>query len=325
MYVISMKVSKSNKKIVVIGGGTGVFTVLSGLKHYFNNLTAVVTMADDGGSTGILREEFGILPPGDIRRALVALSQSDNKMISDLFSYRFQEGSGLSGHSFGNLMITALERITGSFEKAIGEVSKILQVRGNILPVTLKTTYLMGELEDGSIVRGESNIDIPVHDGSLRIRKVWLKPAVLINPAAKKAILEADVVVIGPGDLYTSLVPNLLVSGMKEALHETKGKIIYFINLMTKFGETIGFRASDFLRTIEGYLGKEVIDFAIINNTKPSSMRFRPYAAEKSDLVEIDIENFSKKPIPVVTGLLRRNGLIRHDPEKVANLIKTLI
>src|SRR3990167_4065962 len=140
---------KSDKKIVVIGGGTGVFTVLSGLKHYFNNLTAVVTMADDGGSTGILREEFGILPPGDVRRAIVALSSSDNKTLSELFNYRFKEGKGLSGHNLGNLIITALDRITGSFDKAMDEFGKILQVKVKILPVTLKTTYLMAELEDG--------------------------------------------------------------------------------------------------------------------------------------------------------------------------------
>ena len=315
---------KSDKKIVVIGGGTGVFTVLSGLKHYFNNLTAVVTMADDGGSTGILREEFGILPPGDIRRAIVALSKSD-KTLSDLFNYRFQEGGGLSGHSFGNLMITALERITGSFEKAINEVGKILRVEGRILPVTLKTTYLMAELEDGQIVRGETNLDIPSHDGLLKINKVWLKPSVSINPSAKKAILEADAVIIGPGDLYTSLVPNLLVTGMKEALRQTKGKVIYFVNLMTKFGETAGFKASDFLKVTENYLGQGVIDFVAVNNTKPVSGRFRSYIMEKSEFVEVDMENFGKKPMPIVTSLMRRSGLIRHDPEKVAKLVTMVV
>ena len=316
---------KSDKKIVVIGGGTGVFTVLSGLKHYFNNLTAVVTMADDGGSTGILREEFGILPPGDVRRAIVALSSSDNKILSELFNYRFKEGKGLSGHSLGNLIITALERITGSFETAIDEVGKILQVKGRILPVTLKTTYLMAELEDGSLVKGETNIDIPRHDGFLKIKKVWLRPAVSINLDARKAILEADAVIIGPGDLYTSLVPNLLVGGIKDALRKTRGKVIYFVNTMTKFGETHGFDASDFLRVVEDHLGKGIVDFVAINKTKPTPNRLRPYAEEKSEFVNADLENLPKKPVPVVTSLIRRSGLLRHDPEKVAKLVKMLV
>ena len=316
---------KSDKKIVVIGGGTGVFTVLTGLKKYFNNLTAVVTMADDGGSTGILREEFGILPPGDVRRAIVALSSSDNKTLSELFNYRFKEGKGLSGHSLGNLIITALERITGSFDKAIDEVGKILQVKGRILPVTLKTTYLMAELEDGSLVKGETNIDIPRHDGFLKIKKVWLRPAVSINPDARKAILGADAVIIGPGDLYTSLVPNLLVGGMKDALWKTRGKVIYFVNTMTKFGETHSFQASDFLSVVENYLGKRIVDFVAINKTKPTPNRLRPYAEEKSEFVNADLENLPKKPVPIVASLIRRSGLLRHDPEKVAKLVKMLV
>src|SRR3989338_5845660 len=252
---------KSDKKIVVIGGGTGVFTVLSGLKYHFNNLTAIVTMADDGGSTGFLREEFGILPPGDIRRALIALSSSDadNKVLSDLFNYRFQEGAGLSGHSFGNLMITALERITGSFNRAIEEASKIQSVQGRVLPVTLGKTKLFAELEDDRVIEGESNIDIPKHGGSIKIRKVWLQPQPSINSEAKKIILSAYGIVIGPGDLYTSLIPNLLLKGMRQTLQQARGKKIYFVNLMTKFGETECFKASDFLKIVEKYLGKNVL------------------------------------------------------------------
>lgn len=316
---------KSNKKIVVIGGGTGVFTALSGLKKHFNNLTAVVTMADDGGSTGILREEFGILPPGDIRRALIALSTSDNKILSDLFNYRFREGRGLSGHSFGNLMITALERITGSFPKAIEEAGRILSVNGKILPVTLKKTSLIAELENGKIIKGEVNIDIPKHDGHLRIKKIRLSPSVPINEEAKKAILTADGIIIGPGDLYTSLVPNLLVEGMKEAIKRSKSKKIYFVNLMTKFGETTGFRASDFVNSIEKYLGKNILHYAVVNKTRPTPMRFRPYASEKSEFVEPDLDNFSELPTPFSSDLIRKYGLIRHDPDKLAQIVKMLV
>lgn len=315
---------KSDKKIVVIGGGTGVFTVLTGLKKYFSNLTAVVTMADDGGSTGILREEFGILPPGDIRRALIALSNSNNETLSRLFAYRFLEGRGLTGHSFGNLMITALERITGDFGSAIVEAGKILSVQGTVLPVTLTRTTLQAELENGAVVKGETNIDVPSHDGNLKIAKIWLTPEAGINPAVSEAITQADAVIIGPGDLYTSVVPNILVKGMTAALKKTKAKIIYVVNLMTKFGETTNFKVSDFLRVMENYLGSGVLDYVVMNNKQPSPMRFRPYANEKSEMVLNDIED-SSGPTPIAADLLRPRGFIRHDSDKLAKLIKMLI
>lgn len=315
----------ANKKIVVIGGGTGVFTVLSGLKKYFDDLTAIVTMADDGGSTGILREEFGILPPGDIRRALIALSSSDNKMLSQLFNYRFQEGSGLSGHSFGNLMITAVERITGDFSSAINEVGKMLSVKGKVMPVTLKKPTLVARLENGDLIKGEANIDVPKHDAHLRINDIWLEPKVSINPKARKAILSADAIIIGPGDLYTSLIPNLLVGGMKESLKKAKGKKIYFVNLMTKFGETNGFRASDFVNVVERYLGKDILDYVVANKTRPSPMRFRPYAEEKAEFVDPELQISGEKTTPILANLIRRYGFIRHDSEKLAQIVKMLV
>lgn len=319
--------SKNNKKIAVIGGGTGVFTVLTGLKPYFENLTAVVTMADDGGSTGILREEFGILPPGDIRRALVALSASENKMLADLFSYRFEEGSGLTGHNFGNLLITAMHRLTNDFEEAVQEAGKILRIKGRVVPVTLGHAQLVAELENSQIIKGETNIDIPQHDGRLKINRIWLSPEVSINPNARKAILESDLVIIGPGDLYTSLIPNLLVGGVKEALQKTKAKIAYLTNVMTKFGETNNFSASDFIRVLREYLGKEVLDYAIINNKKPSSQRLKDYIKEQSEFVEPDLENIrpNKNFMPIAADLVRQRGLIRHDPEKVAGLVKMIL
>lgn len=317
--------AKSDKKIVVIGGGTGVFTVLSGLKNHFFNLTAIVTMADNGGSTGILREEFGILPPGDIRRALIALSHSDNQILAKLFAYRFSEGGGLTGHSFGNLMLTALERITGDFGVAVREAGKILSVSGSVLPVTLQKTALHAELVDGTMVKGEANIDNPRHDGDLKIKRVWLSPSPQINSEAELAILEADAVIIGPGDLYTSLVPNLLVAGMKEALGKSRAKKIYFVNLMTKFGETNHFKASDFLTTMEKYLGENVLDFVVVNDKRPSPMRFKPYASEKSDFVEVDVEDLPQKPTPIVADLLRARGFLRHDPEKIVKVVKMIL
>jgi len=319
--------NKLNKKIVVIGGGTGVFTVLTALKPHFQNLTAIVTMADDGGSTGILREEFGILPPGDIRRALIALSVSDNKMLADLFSYRFEEGVGLTGHTFGNLLITALHRLTNDFERAIQEAGKILMTQGKVIPVTREPANLMAELEDGQIIKGETNIDIPKHDGHLKIKRVWLKPPVEINPNAGKAILEADLVIIGPGDIYTSLIPNLLVRGLKEALQKSKAKTIYFVNLMTKFGETTGFSASDFINTLKRYLGEDVLDYVILNNKKPSPQRLSAYMKELAEFVEADLENIPPKKnfMPIATDLLRPRGLIRHDPEKLARVVRMIL
>jgi len=301
-----------------------VFTMLTGLKSHFENLTAVVTMADDGGSAGVLREEFGILPPGDIRRALIALASSDNKKLAQLFNYRFSEGAGLSGHSFGNLMITALERVTGSFDQAVTEAGKILNIRGKVLPVTLKKALLCAKLENGQVIKGESNIDIPKHDGYLKIEKVWLRPDVVINPAASKAILAADAIIIGPGDLYTSILPNILVKGMKEALRRTRAKKIYFVNLMTKFGETTGFRASDFVGILEKYLGRKILDYAVVNKTQPSASRFRSYAKEKAQFVDPDIDNI-KGPMPITANLIRKYGFVRHDPERAAEVVRMLI
>ena len=208
------------KKVVVIGGGTGVFTVLSGLKKYDYALSAIVTMADDGGSTGVLREEFGMLPPGDVRRALVALSASDNKVMSELFNFRFEKESSLKGHSLGNLLLTALEKITGSFSDALKEAVNILNVKGEVIPVTLERTKLHAELENGAIIEGESNIDIPKHDPHLKIINEYLNPKAKANPDAVRAIKEADFVIIGPGDLFTSLIPNLLVDGIPEAIRQ---------------------------------------------------------------------------------------------------------
>ncbi len=319
------KKDPSEKRIVVVGGGTGVFTVLTGLRPIFRNLTAIVTMADDGGSTGMLREEFGILPPGDIRRALIALSTSDNKTLSELFNYRFHEGTGLSGHNFGNLMITALERVTGGFESAIAEAAKILSVQGKVVPVTLKPVKLMAELEDGMVVRGETNIDVPAHDGRLKIRRVWLKPKAALNPAARREIMAADLVIIGPGDLYTSIVPNLVVDGMREALRRTRAKKLYAVNVMTKHGETNGYRASDFLRAIESCLGEGAVDYVLMNNKRPSPPRLRPYVRERAEFVEPDLVRSSRKPVPVTADLIRSRGFIRHDPEKLARVISMLL
>lgn len=315
----------SKKRVVVIGGGTGLFPVLSGIKHHFESPTAIITMADDGGSAGILREELGMLPPGDVRRALVALSHTENQILPEMMAYRFAEGSGLSGHAFGNLLLAALTKTTGSFERAIEEAGKILGVRGSVIPVTLQLSRLVAELEDGSIIKGETHIDIPKKHDRSKIKKIWLEPKAKANPRALTAIAEADLVIIGPGDLYTSLIPNLLVEGVSKAIGATKGKVLYIANCMTKAGETNGFTASQFLKTISAYLPEGAIDYVAINTTKPSPARLKPYAAESSWPVEIDEKNFGATPTPLYADLLLNKGLMRYDPEKLATLIKLIV
>ncbi len=313
---------QKTKKVVVIGGGTGVFTVISGLRKYPLDLVAVVSMADDGGSTGVLREEFGILPPGDVRRVLVAMSRTDDRLMSDLFNYRFAEG-GLKGHTFGNIMLTALERLTGSFETAVDEAAKMLGSSGRVLPVTLTNTRLCAILEDGSRVMGESNIDVPKHDPEKKIKKIFLEPHAVANQKAIQAILAADMIVIGPGDLYSSIIPNIIVSGVPQAIRRSKAKKAYVVNLMTKWGETNYFSAKDFISTLEQYLGKGVLHYAIVNNKKPSSARLKQYAEEHAEFV--GSADFPKKPLLVFGDFLRKKGFLRHDPDRLAEVLVSLV
>lgn len=317
--------SNQTKRIAVVGGGTGIFSVLSGLKDYPVELSAIVSMADDGGSTGILREEFGTLPPGDIRRALIALSDS-GKLLCDLFNYRFAKG-GLKGHNFGNLLITALSEMEGDFVKAVKAAGKILNIRGKVIPVTLAKTRLCAKMENDQIVVGETNIDIPKHNGRLKIKKVFLKPPCQATDAAGRALLRADLIVIGPGDLYTSILPNLLVKGISRSIRESPAKKIYVCNLMTKFGETDDFRALDFLQALEKYLGKNVLDYIFLNNKRPGAARIEKYEKEKAAFVEYKREDFEGRNIRVIEkNFLRSKGFIRHDPGKLAKeVFKILI
>ena len=251
---------KENPRIVVVGGGTGTFTVLSGLKKYPCDLTAIVSMADSGGSTGRLRDEFGILPPGDVRRALIALSSEPEQLtLRRLFDYRFEKGNGLSGHSFGNLFLAALTDIMGSEVLAIEEAGKLLGVSGIVLPATLVNTDLVARLEDGTVIRGETNIDLRVIRPEVGILDVFLDPGAAAYPAALQAIYDADMIVLGPGDLYTSVIANFLVGGISEAIGNSKAKVVYVCNIMNKFAETNGFTVSDYVSKIEKYLGREEI------------------------------------------------------------------
>lgn len=314
------------KRIVVIGGGTGTYNVLSALKNRPVFLSAIVSMADDGGSTGVLREEFGILPTGDARRALVALSRHPDELLAKLFNYRFKEG-GLDGHNFGNLIITALERICGGFEKALQEASRLLAVeKGEVIPVTLSNIKLMAELEDGSVIQGETNIDIPKHDGELAIKKIWLEPEAKANSRALKAIRQAELIIIGPGDLYTSVIPNLLVRGISEAIAQSKAKKVFVCNLMTKYGETHGFVAGDFVSALENYLGEGVLDAVLLNNQKPPEDILKRYRKERAFFIDpFFVSPQGLKKIKVIkTNLVRKGEFARHDHIKLADTILKL-
>lgn len=323
----------TNKNIVVIGGGTGTFTVLSGLKKYPHNLTAIVSMADDGGSTGVLRDELGVLPPGDIRQCLVALSEAD-LLLRDLFNYRFQEG-GLRGHSFGNLFISALEKATGSFDRAIEEISNVLKIRGRVLPITLDEVRLRAKLENGTELKGEHEINNSWLLSKFGIKKLFLKPEAQGNPKAIQAILKADVIIIGPGNLYCSIIPNLLVGGIPEAIKKSRATKIYNCNLMTKYGHTDDFLARDFVRIVEVYLGEGVLDFVIFNTKTPSSSLLKRYSSEGT-IVKFDKNTLKDKKFigaNLVSPKIHRQDpvdrlkrtLIRHDPDKLAKVIISLL
>jgi len=312
------------KKIVVIGGGTGTYTVLSGLKQRPDvSLTAIVTMGDDGGSTGKLRDEYGVLPPGDVRRCIVALSRN-REMMRALFEHRFSNGS-LGGHSFGNLFLTALRDITGSDAQAIAEASKLLNISGQVLPVTLDKVRLVAELEDGQLIIGERNIDVPQHDGNLKIKRLMLSPRAQVNPEVVSAIREADMIVIGPGDLYGSVIANFLVTGLSEAVRASSAKKVYVCNLMTKFGETNGFSVSNFVREVERYVGKDVLTSVVYSDEVFDASVLSTYADERAFPVVADKENFSDFKAEFVSGdLVTTPVLIRHDAGKLARVLCSL-
>jgi uncharacterized cofD-like protein len=312
------------KKIAVIGGGTGTFTVLSGLTKYPVELAAIVSMADDGGSTGILREEFGILPTGDIRRALIALSAYPDKFLAELFAYRFREG-GVNGHNFGNLILTALERVTGSFEEAIAAAARLLDVQGQVIPVTLTDVRLYAKLENGDTIKGETNIDIPKHDGRLRIERVWLHPKARANPRAVRAIREADMMVVGPGDVFTSIIPNLLIGGIRTAFLKSKAKKVYIGNLMTKYGETHKFSGGDFLRALEAHVRPGVFDAVVVNTRRPSAAILGKYKKQRASWVSYADVRRQKNVAVILADALRTGSYVRHDPHKLASALMKLI
>ena len=324
----------ANLKIVAIGGGTGLPTILEGLRKYTKNLSTISTVTDSGRSSGILRKEMNVLPPGDIRNCLIALSNSE-KLMSDLFQYRFENGS-LNGHSFGNLFIATLTKITGSFEKAIEETSRILKLTGKVLPSTFQNTNICAELEDGSIIEQEDNIidrnNKEVYIRS-KIKKVFLNPEAVANPAAIKAIEQADLIILCPGSLFTSIITNLLVKGIPEAIQNSKAKKIYICNIMTQISQTHNYRASDHLKQVSNYVGQHP-DFIILNTKLPPENIIESYEKENASLVENDIKAINKtfpqtkiiqeELIDEVSEkklLWEKKDLLRHNPDKIAKVL----
>jgi len=310
--------------ITTIGGGTGTFNVLSGLgKNRRLNLAAIVTVADSGGSTGELRDEFGILPPGDVRRAIVALAE-DTEVVRRLFEYRFKEGRRIAGHTVGNLLLTALTDIMGDFERGIEELSEMFSVSGKVIPVTLDNVSLGVTLENGERIVGETDIDVPKHDASIPIRDAFLLGGGRLNPRAKEAIENSDYVIVGPGDLYTSIIPNLLCKGMEEVLRSSSAKIIYVCNIMTKHGETDGFAVEDFVRVLEQYLGEGAIDYLLVNNGELRSSLVKKYEEEGKIPVRLrDRQLLAEKGIKVVErDFTSETDYIRHDPHKLSRTIE---
>lgn len=311
-------------KIVTLGGGTGQFTLLQALRDFSNlEITAIVSMADSGGSSGRLRDELGALPPGDILKALLALSTLPGNAAREMLLHRFSEGV-LRDHNAGNMLLTILSQYSGSFLEAVHALGDILKVRGTVLPVTVGQITLRAKLENGEEIVGEKNIDLPASPTRAKIAQVYLEPNSFAVAQTLRAIKTADLVLISPGDLYTSIVPVLLVLGVKDALKESAARLFYVCNTMTKPGETDGFRTSDFVRIIESYAGKK-IDALICNNARPSAEVISRYKTEFREPVDLDMDiNWDGRKI-VASDLLASGELARHSPQKIASVLKPFL
>lgn len=310
-------------RITAIGGGTGLSTMLRGIKSYTPNITAIVTVADDGGSSGILRNDLGILPPGDIRNCIIALADAE-PTLKKLFTYRFSDGS-LAGHSFGNLFLAAMTEICHDFGEAVKKTSDVLAVVGRVLPVTCENVSLFARIQNGSIIRGESNIGMP-KSNDLGIERVFLEPE---KPAAAagviKAIMESDIIVLGPGSLYTSIIPNLLVDGVADAIKNSKAVKIYVCNIMTQAGETDGYSVSDHVAAIEKHTYPGIIDFVIANNQSIPEFLEEKYAEDNCYPIKIDEENLhGGTRLALGRLVLIEDEFIRHNFSRLGGMIMSI-
>lgn len=305
-------------RVVAVGGGTGLSTLLAGMKFFTNNISAIVTVTDTGGSSGRLRDEMDVLPPGDIRNCLVALADAE-PLIRDLFQYRFKEGDGLTGHSFGNLFITALSKVTGDFEKAIRASSKVLAIRGRVIPSSLEKVTLVGEFTDGTVAEGETTIT----ELNKALRRIRLKPADCgATPEALEAIENSELVIMGPGSLYTSILPNLLIREIREALLKSEAYKVFVINIMTQPGETDGYSAYDHLRILLEHTDPRLVDVCVVNVKEVPEAMIEKYRDKGAELVRLNLDQIREKGYEVIEGsLLKADGQVRHDPMALSRLI----
>lgn len=308
--------------IVVIGGGTGLSVLLRGLKTHPVNITAIVTVADDGGSSGRIRKDFDIPPPGDVRNVLAALAEVE-PLVEKLLQHRFENGNGLSGHSLGNLLLAGMTSITGDFARGISEISKVLNVRGKVLPAANQSVVLHAEMDDGSIISGESKIPL----AKKKIKRVFVTPeSITPLPESITAIKSADMIVIGPGSLYTSVLPNLMVPQIVEAMNEATAKKIYICNVMTQGGETDHYTAADHVQALFDHCGQRIIDYILVNSQQvPCEIKYR-YADEGSQPVTFDRKRLEEMNIQIIDDefIKYENTYIRHDAMKVSRLLLSL-
>ncbi|MDD5496432.1 MAG: YvcK family protein [Candidatus Omnitrophica bacterium] len=320
--VYQKRILERGPKIVVVGGGTGLSMLLHGLKEYTSNITAIVTVADDGGSSGRLRQDFDVLPPGDIRNCLVALADAE-PLMGKLFQFRFEEGSQLSGHSFGNLFIAAMSKVAGTFDAAIKESSKVLAIRGSVVPSTLDKVTLVAEHTDGSETVGESRIP----QANLPIKRIMLRP-INCKPSAEaiEAVKKADAIVLGPGSLYTSIMPNLLVGKVYQEIVSSKAIKVYVCNVMTQKGETDGYKASDHLKAIVSHASAGIVDYCIVNTAKIADEMLKRYKDEGSAPVIPDTDALKRMKCKVIEAhIISTKDYVRHDSNKLAKIIIDLV
>lgn len=334
---VKTKMKNHMPKIVCIGGGTGTFVALKGLKQHACSLSGIVTMSDSGGSNKRIRDEFGLLPTSDIRQCLVALSDDNGGagLLRKLFMYRFEKGKGIRGMTFGNLFMAALSDILGSQEEAIRQTGRVLRIQGTVIPVSLTDTNLYAQYENGSVVAEEHLIDEPSHDGTMKIEKVYLKPQAKANPEALAAIGKADLIVLGPGDLYTSLLPNLLVSGVSQAITKSKAKKVYVVNLMTKYGQTYNYTARDHVQIVQKHIGT-LLDWVIVNKAPIPPKALQVYAKYQEQPVANDLSKNDKTRVVAADIVSRQftakaksdtliRSLIRHDSTRLAQVLMKIL
>jgi uncharacterized cofD-like protein len=329
----------TNPKIVIVGGGTGSFVVASGLRKHPVDVTVILTMVDDGGSNKTIRDEFGLLPTSGVRQAIVALSEN-HTVLRKLFTYRYDKGgAGLTGMTFANLFMAAMADIMGSQQRGIEETCKLLNVKGTILPISYDNVRLAATYENGTQVIGEHEIDEPSHDGTLRITKLETQPATILSDAAKKALLEADLIILGPGDFYTNTIANLVVKEMPETLEKTAGKLAFITNLMTKYGETYNFTLKDFIADVSKYISLDLFDYILINNnTNYPTEALELYKKEqaipvKDDLEQVDVPNATILREDLLSRVVSKKekgdaltrSMIRHDAKQLGELLMRLV